>query len=709
MKFIYFISLFILSSLFPVFGQQSSTLLYFDVDDHSLTNESKQLLDQLYLDLEKHSDYKIQIIGHTDQDGSDDYNEQLAQKRTNAVEDYLTSVGYPVESLEIDWKGEQQLLYADNSSVSKQKNRRVEVISQYWDYETVDDLVSMIGNTVNPTQNISCDTKTSQFFDLQQGTSVFIPANAFQFADGSAPVGKVELEFVEAFSYTDMVTQSLSTHTKDEMLETGGMIYIEASSEGKPLELVEGKSIEFIFPLQKEEEGMELFYGDQDVESGTVSWTETGQSISTTQVKNDPLQIDFTPILEYDFGIIEKPTILFEDMPARPRRLKKPFPPSKQLYHGEKYHQMYASYEANLKAYNEQLPKLTAAEAKWQEEVTRRVERIEDFKKEISEFKYARKLYGAVRSLEAMKDRRAPVELLARLFSFTKKPYIVKLDQRVTYMNAFGNYTREVVDEHKLEVYQREHLVSVNKMFVDLKKIIADTRTTAREAEFARTGKIGSNGLASYVTGINTLGWINCDRFLNDQNITDLKVHQSEDFVLEAKYYMIFKDVRSLYMGTRLFDGAVFKNVPAGQDVKIVSVKVVDQKPYLAVLDHTIDYDEELALTYFPSSLQQIKEELNSVDPIYREETQKTKEEKSLTMFPNPTSDDFTVSVESEADLESLEVYDMKGTLVKRINGSGIDEQAERVSVTDMCNGVYVVNAKFSDGEITSDRIVVQH
>ena len=51
----------------------------------------------------------------------------------------------------------------------------------------------------------------------------------------------------------------------------------------------------------------------------------------------------------------------------------------------------------------------------------------------------------------------------------------------------------------------------------------------------------------------------------------------------------------------------------------------------------------------------------------------------------------------------------MQGALVKRINGTAIDEQAERVSVADMCNGVYVVNAKFSDGEMTSDRIVVQH
>ena len=258
MKFMYFISLFFLSSLFPVFGQQASTFLYFDVDDHSLTVESKQLLDQLFVDLEKHSDYAIQIIGHTDQDGSDDYNEQLAQKRTTTVEDYLVSVGFPMQRLAVDWKGESELLFSDDSSSSKQQNRRVEIISKHWDYDNVDQLVSLVGES-SPMQYHTVDTKESQFFDLEQGTSVFIPAESFQFADGTLPEGEVQLELIESFSYTDMVSQNLSTHTKDELLETGGMIYVNATADGKQLELIEGKSIELIFPVQNEEEGCLLY------------------------------------------------------------------------------------------------------------------------------------------------------------------------------------------------------------------------------------------------------------------------------------------------------------------------------------------------------------------------------------------------------------------------------------------------------------------
>ncbi len=702
MKFFYFMTLLFLGSSIPISAQQvSSQFVYFDVDDHALNEQSQKVLAELIIQLEQHSDYSIQVIGHTDQDGTMAYNEALAQRRTKAVEDYLTTIGFPTERLAVEWRGERDLLSQENSNSAKQKNRRVELRYQYWDFENVDDLITSVSEE-DLIQRYSVD-HNAQFFDLEYGTSVYIPAAAFVHADGSAPSGAIDLELIEAFTYTDMVSQNLVTRCKDEILETGGMIYINATADGQALQLKEDKQIELIFPVQKEEAGMELFYGEEV--DGAITWNATGETLRTTQVKNDPMMIDFTPIIEYDFGEITKPVLEFEEMPRRPRRMDKPFPPSKNVYSGEKYNKLYANYKQNLETYQNQEPAYQKAERAWQAEVTRRIQAIEDHKRAITQFQYTGKLFGAVKALSRMDKRRAPVELLTNIFSFMKKPFPVKMDQRVTFKSAFGNYTRDIVDERNLEVMQLEHMTTVGRnYFPDLKALVFDAHRLATEEKFARTGQIAKEDFSSYIAGISELGWINCDRFRNSNYTTDVNVVGGDE---ATKYYMIFKEFRSVLHAKRYENGAAFENIPINSEVKIVSIKLVDNKPHIASTDYFVEADGLVTLNYEPASLSRIREELNSVDPS-RQEPEEIQNEASITMFPNPASTDFSLQVDSDIPVEQIAVYDLSGSLVKTIDGSNSDTQTERVSVEDMDSGVYVVNARFADGEMRSERIVVQ-
>jgi outer membrane protein OmpA-like peptidoglycan-associated protein len=85
-------------------------------------------LERLAVFLGKYPDRTAMIEGHTDSIGTDMYNQDLSQRRAEAVKSYLTSQSIVATRLTASGKGEGSPV-GDNSSVTgRQQNRRVEVI-----------------------------------------------------------------------------------------------------------------------------------------------------------------------------------------------------------------------------------------------------------------------------------------------------------------------------------------------------------------------------------------------------------------------------------------------------------------------------------------------------------------------------------------------------------------------------------------------------
>lgn len=69
----------------------------------------------------------VQVIGHTDSQGSDAVNNPLSLDRAQSVRDYLVSQGVSASRIAVEGKGEHQPI-ADNSTADgRAKNRRVEI------------------------------------------------------------------------------------------------------------------------------------------------------------------------------------------------------------------------------------------------------------------------------------------------------------------------------------------------------------------------------------------------------------------------------------------------------------------------------------------------------------------------------------------------------------------------------------------------------
>jgi OOP family OmpA-OmpF porin len=72
-------------------------------------------------------DYTISVNGHTDDVGSDAYNQKLSERRAQAVRDYLVKAGLSEEILSVQGHGKSLPLVKGSSDAARAKNRRVEL------------------------------------------------------------------------------------------------------------------------------------------------------------------------------------------------------------------------------------------------------------------------------------------------------------------------------------------------------------------------------------------------------------------------------------------------------------------------------------------------------------------------------------------------------------------------------------------------------
>ena len=101
--------------------------LKFEFDKAELSVKDRELLSRIAGILMTSHDYTISVNGHTDDVGSDAYNQRLSQRRAEAVRDYLVKSGLPPEILSVEGHGKALPLVAGTSEAARAKNRRVEL------------------------------------------------------------------------------------------------------------------------------------------------------------------------------------------------------------------------------------------------------------------------------------------------------------------------------------------------------------------------------------------------------------------------------------------------------------------------------------------------------------------------------------------------------------------------------------------------------
>ena len=100
--------------------------IYFDFDRTTLKKESFTELNKVADLLKQNPSVEIEIAGHTDNKGADDYNANLSQGRSQAVVDYLISQGIADSRLSAHGYGESKPIDTNDTEAGRANNRRVE-------------------------------------------------------------------------------------------------------------------------------------------------------------------------------------------------------------------------------------------------------------------------------------------------------------------------------------------------------------------------------------------------------------------------------------------------------------------------------------------------------------------------------------------------------------------------------------------------------
>jgi len=99
----------------------------FDTNQSSLNAASEQSLADLLVQLEKFQEISdIEVVGHTDSRGTDEYNQQLSVARAESVQAFLAAA-YPNVNISSSGQGETSPVATNSTPEGRQLNRRVEV------------------------------------------------------------------------------------------------------------------------------------------------------------------------------------------------------------------------------------------------------------------------------------------------------------------------------------------------------------------------------------------------------------------------------------------------------------------------------------------------------------------------------------------------------------------------------------------------------
>ena len=102
--------------------------LLFATDSASLRPDLQNDLRALAGNLQQYPDTTVNIIGHTDNTGSDQYNFNLSDRRANTVSSVLQNSGVSPARIRAFGRGETQPIASNDSASGRAQNRRVEIV-----------------------------------------------------------------------------------------------------------------------------------------------------------------------------------------------------------------------------------------------------------------------------------------------------------------------------------------------------------------------------------------------------------------------------------------------------------------------------------------------------------------------------------------------------------------------------------------------------
>jgi hypothetical protein len=551
---------------------QTTTVL-FDSDKHVVTESERLKITEFISTVDLSGDYEFQITGHTDHEGSHEYNRELSLNRAQAVLELINSSGVPEDQCTIEWFGETKLLSINTDQRSKAKNRRVEIVFKRYSFETVNELIDELSRSTK--NRFLVNSNSENLLECSGGTRLAVKENAFLTTDSIPYTGNVVMEVTEALHSTDFLKNGLATVCDGRILKSGGMVKIEAKSEnGDELLLRDNNQISMALPaMGTPQEGFELF-----TSADGQDWVETNQK----PLNQYALDIPPRPYLKVRYVRNKIPQFDESTKPHKPIEPVYPRQPTKprwESYEREiRWYQFLSANEIRQRDslnYEDAMMRYRKRMAKYEEDITVFEDRCSKYPADL-ELYYKRLAAWNQEKAKFLKEQEA------------KSKYII--DPILDYDKAVKVYKKELKEWESLrDKAEAEYLAEMDKIGVpqdvDLSYFV-----------FRNTG----------------LGWVNCDRFYSVPEEAKMDLAVTVPDYDDYKVYLVFQGERivlPLRPGNE--NNYLVENIPSYLIGTIVSYKVEDGKILYAEAKYK--GQSNCALQYEPCKVSDLKKKLNKL------------------------------------------------------------------------------------------------
>lgn len=335
--------------------------------------------------------------------------------------------------------------------------------------------------------------------------------------------GKVTISLKEYYSYEDIITNKLSTMSDGSQLETGGMLYITASVNGQEVALSRKKSIRWFLPdTSADINGMQLFTGTQS------------QQKQEDDKPAEKLNYDTAAIVSGNNGPVNwRPTsngFANDFINLRVRAIDLRDLPFKTVSNKKYKAYYYINSESSLS----------------KEELRDSLQK---------KYPYYDKIIIAGKR---KKKEWAPTLILS--------------PNRDSYEIAYSIGDTAWLHPAEAKVYK-----------LSIIDTLAYTNRSSTSAFSASVNSELKKVASKYSVDINKLGWVNCDRFYNDNRP---KVEYVVNLNDEASGYytvLVFDRIKSMMSGYLAGNKVVFSGVPSGETARVISVGVKKGKAVSAM------------------------------------------------------------------------------------------------------------------------------
>ena len=160
-------------------SHEKTLQIHFESDEFGLDKQDRAELKKLIQELGNSSYHEITITGHTDHDASDEYNQQLSNRRAQQVRTFLGENGIQENRISMNWYGENKPKASNTKESGKKENRRVEIKVKLYDFKSTSDVINQISETKTQVIEINPKMDNSEKILTAFCSSSFFPSLFF--------------------------------------------------------------------------------------------------------------------------------------------------------------------------------------------------------------------------------------------------------------------------------------------------------------------------------------------------------------------------------------------------------------------------------------------------------------------------------------------------------------------------------------------------